>query len=528
MASISGGISNANINQNIKTGQEWSEYQATQNVDFNSKDLLNCGVINWSSFNPPLSEGGEGLAETLIISNDASLNPINNISKLSIGDINQVNVNINLEQIPELGNSAILYGDGDVLDPLQPLTDLYLGGLYTTKQSEFKGTLSIYSGLNVGNFTTGAGSNINLDGTLILNEDGPPTSSVNLRAGTFSGNSNSLIISGTTGINGDVYSNFTITSGLNINPSDGYKFVGLNARSVGPFGTASLILSNNSAVPLPTANLECASITCNTLNYNTLNPPLLGSIDLSGVLFNGNNAGGQNIQNLGSIFAGSYQGTGTNGTFQIGNNPLNNYTNDGGDGVPVLNLGFSNLNMAGNKIINLDDPISSDEASNKNYVDNGDHATLSSAEAYVNGRLYASQNEYYSVRIPANPNSQLTPITISSGDTQIIWTSAVIPNTYNLFNYIEFMASATGAGAGATVILGEISLDGGPFVPSTVGPYGTGANSAGSLFHCVWIVQNTTNNYQLRVKAFAGFGSSITINAGSNVILKTSRQLSSF
>lgn len=528
MASISGGISNANINQITKTGQEWSEFQAIQDVDFNNKNLLNCGVINWSSFNPPLETGAEGLAETLIVSNDASLNPINNISKLSIADVNEVNVNVNLQQIPELGNSLVIYGDGDILDPIQPLTDLYCGGLYTSTQSEFKGTLSIYSGLNVGNFATGAGSNINLDGALILNEDGPPTSSVNLRAGTFSGNSNSLIISGTTGINGGVYSNFTITSGLTLNPSDGYKFVGMNARSVGPFGTASLILSNNSAVPLPTANLECASITCNTLNYNTLNPPLLGSIDLSGVLFNGNNAGGQNIQNLGSVFAGSYQGTGTNGTFQIGNNPLNNYTNDGGDGVPVLNLGYSNLNMAGNKIINLDDPISSDEASNKNYVDNGDSATLSSAEAYVNGRLYASQNEYYSVRIPNNPNAQLTPMTIGAGNTEIVWTSGVIPNTFNLFNYIEFIASATGAGGGASIILGEMSLDGGAWIPTTIGPWNTGANSAGSLYHCYWIVQNTTNNYQLRIKIFAGFGSSITINSGSNVILKISRQLTSF
>jgi len=528
MASISGGISNANINQNVKTGAEWSEYPASQSVNFASNDLLNCGVINWSSFNPPLG-GVEGLAETLIISNDASLNPINNISKLSIGDVNEVNVNVNLQQIPEMGNSCVLYGDGDLLDPLQPLTDLYCGGLYTTKQSEFKGTLSIYSGLNVGNFATGTGSNINLDGVLNFNEDGPPTSSVNLRAGTFSGNSNSLIISGTTGINGGVYSNFTITSGLTLNPSDGYKFIGMNARSVGPFGTASLILSNNSAVPLPTGNLECASITCNTLNYTNLSPnPFISTIDLSGVLFNGNNAGGQNIQNIGSLIAGSYQGTGTNGTFQIGNNPLNNYTNDGGDGVPVLNLGYSNLNLAGNKIINLDNPISSDEPSTKGYTDTQDTATLTSAEAYVNGRLYASQNEYYSVRIPNNPNSQLTPMTISAGNTEIIWTSGIIPNTYNLFNYIEFMSSATGSGAGATVLLGEISLDGGPFVASTVGPYGTGANSAGSLFHCVWIVQNTTNSYQLRVKAFAGFGSSITINAGSNVILKTSRQLSSF
>lgn len=528
MASISGGISNANINQTQKTGQEWSEYQAIQNVDFNNKNLDNCGVISWSSFNPPLDTGAEGLYETLAISSDASLNPIENISNLSFGDVLGVNVNVNMKQVPELGNSLVIYGDSDIINPLQPLTDLYVGGLYTTKQSELKGTVSIYSGLSVGGFTTGGASNINLDGALIINEDGPPVNTTTLTAGAVAGNSNALLISGPARVAGPLYSNLSVASGLQLNPSDGYKFIGLNAKSVGAFGTASLIITNNSGIPTPTGNLECASITCNTLNYSNLNPSLLNTIDLSGVLFNGNNAGGQNIQNIGALYLGSIQGTGTNGTFQIGNNPLNNYTNDGGDGVPVLNLGFSNLNMAGNKIINLDNPVSIDEAANKSYVDSQDSTTLSSAEAYVNGRLYASQNEYFSVRIPNNPNAQLTPQTIGAGNTEVIWTSGIIPNTYNLFNYIEFVASQTGPGGSAAIILGEMSLDGGPWIPTTIGPWDTGANSAASLYHCYWIIQNTTNNYQLRVKLYAGFGSSVVINAGSNVILKTSRQLTSF
>jgi hypothetical protein len=372
MASISGDINGANINQVQKSGAEWSEFPAIQDVNFNNKNLLNCGVINWSSFNPPLTPGGEGLGETLAISNDASLNQINNIVKLSVADADQVNSNVNISQISGLGNSICIYNDGDILNPIQPITTLYTGGLITTTNTTIKGECSIYKALNVGNFEVGINSNINLDGALIINEDGPPVNSVSLSAGSIGALSNSLLVSGNARFNGQIFNNYTTTSGLQLNPADGYKFVSLNSKSVGALGVGALILTNNSAIPSPTADLECRNITCNTLNYTSLNPSITpgGNENLSQTLTIGNDAGGQNITNLLSLFAGSIQGTGANGLFQIGNNNLNNYVNDNGGGTPELTLGFCQLNMAGNKIINLDDPVSSDEPATKNYVDN--------------------------------------------------------------------------------------------------------------------------------------------------------------
>jgi hypothetical protein len=460
MASISGDITNANINQITRTGQQWSEFPATQSVDFSSQELLNCGVIHWSSFNPPLVPGGEGLFETLEISNDASLNPINNLAALSFGDPNEVNENINIKQIPDIGNSLVFYADSDILTPLQPTTDIYCGGIFTTLDSTFKGTVSMMSGLNVGSGTTGISSNINLDGALIINEDGPPINSTTLTAGTVAGISNSLIVSGSAKVSGSLYSNATFTSGLSLLPSDGYKFVGLNAKSVGAFGTGSLILTNNSAIPSATANLECNNITCNQLNYTSLNPPITpgGGENLSQTLTIGNNATGQNITNVGNLFAASFQGTAINGGFQIGNNPLNNYTNDDGAGTPQLTLGFCNLNMGGSKIINLNDPTSSDEPATKNYVDNKPQ----SGTLYIDGTPWAI-------------NVSIT----NSGSIQSIYNSGPFAKSSGISQQllITFHNSTILSGPNYRYLitgLVDISPDNSTWTPSTIDPYGTG------------------------------------------------------
>jgi len=112
------------------------------------------------------------------------------------------------------------------------------------------------------------------------------------------------------------------------------------------------------------------NISVDTLNYATLNPPVGGSPqDLDQTLTEGNDAGGQNIANVGAIYVASYQGVGTDGAFQIGDNALNSFTNDDGAGTPQLTLGFANINMGGNKIINLDSPVTDDEPATKGYTD---------------------------------------------------------------------------------------------------------------------------------------------------------------
>jgi len=486
MASISGDISNANINQVSKTGQQWSEYPATQSVDFNNQDLLNCGVINWTSFNPPLNEGGEGLGETLTISNDASLNEINNITKLSVADADQVNSNVNISQISALGNSIAIYNDGDSLFPLNPLTNVYCGGLITTNNTTIKGECSIYKALNVGNFEVGINSNINLDGALIINEDGPPTNSVSLSAGAIGATTNSLLVSGSTRLNGGLYTNFVISSGLSLNPSDGYKFVGFNAKSVGAFGNAALILSNNTSTPTATADLECRNISCNTLNYSSLNPPISGGGEnLSQTLTIGNDATGQNINNVGSLFAASIQGTGTNGLLQIGNNPLNTYSNDDGAGTPQLSLGFCNLNMSGNKILNLDDPVSSDEPATKNYVDN-----ITSGFNFPNTFSLGTINTTV-------PNTGAYTVLLTSN----LFNSGGKNHQYMItFNNIP-ANSIFGSPANSLGLTGRIgySPDGSIWNYSTISPY-NGFRFTDSFLG--WIsVPSTVNSYYIRIEA---------------------------
>jgi hypothetical protein len=361
--SITGGAIGASINgEGSLIMETWSAYPAQFNLNMNSKSIYNAssittGTLNYTTLNPPVSGGGENIQQTLTLGDDANFENLSNIGSLTqvqsgYLDPDAINNTIRVGQLSGLGGRLNIWQDGDTTSPFNS------SAIIATGQGIFGGGLQVGSQQNP--------SNINLDGALVLNQDGTPTGSTTLSANA----SNQLVTSGGLQV-GNLTTGSVMSSGFHsIYPLDGFKYVLISSKSVGALGTGTLVLTSNASIPAGTANLECNNITCNTLNYTTLNPPISGGGEtLAQTLTLGNDATGQNITNVGSLFTGSIEGTGTNGLLKIGNNPLNTYVNDNGAGTPEISLGFCQLNMGGNKIINLNDPVSSDEPATKNYVD---------------------------------------------------------------------------------------------------------------------------------------------------------------
>lgn len=466
----------------------------TSDLNCGGFDINDAGTINYTSLNPPVSASTQNINETLTIGNSAGNLSIVDLSSVVLSDVDGVNQDIIISQLPGLGGRINIYQENDIIDPFNSSALLAVGNLNVSNNITAGGNL------NVGGLTFP--SSFILDGSLVIVNDGPPLGQCILSCNT----SNQLVISNGLTTPGNITCGTLNYSSLN--------------PSIPTPNLSSVLSSGSDAGGASITNVN--QLTVSQLNYSTLNPPVAGSAqNLQQVLTTGNNAGGLNMTNVGSVFVSSLQGIGTNGAFVIGNNPLNNYTNDDGTGNPELTLGFCNLNMGGSKIYNLDPPISGDEPATKTYAD----GILTTANNYVNGRLYGSGAEYYSVRIPNAPNAFLTPQNIANGATANIWTSSTFTNVNNTFNFVKFEAYQTGAGGAGAIVYGEMNINGSGWVPSNVGPFATGANSVGSCYVCFWSILDSANTYQLRVNLQNVSGGTLTINSGSNVIISTNRQI---
>jgi hypothetical protein len=450
--SITGGAIGASINGDGSLIMEtWSAFPAQFNLNMNSKTIYNAssittGTLNYTTLNPPISGGGENIEQTLTLGDDANFENLSNISSLTqvqsgFLDPDAINNTIRVGQLSGLGGRLNVWQDGDTTSPFNS------SAILATGQGIFGGGIQVGSQQNP--------SNINLDGALVINQDGTPTGSTTLSANA----SNQLVTSGGLQV-GNLTTGSVMSSGFHsIYPLDGFKYVLISSKSVGALGTGTLVLTSNAGTPAGTGNLECNNITCNQLNYTTLNPPISGGGEtLAQTLTLGNDATGQNITNVGSLFTGSIEGTGTNGLLEIGNNPLNTYVNDNGAGTPEISLGFCQLNMGGNKIINLNDPVSSDEPATKNYVD----TRPQSGTTYISGTPWA-----ISVNIPNTGAS--TPIYTSGAFSKPSGQSIVLNITFNNANILS-------GSNNTNLITGivEFSQTGSLWTPSTIDPYGSG------------------------------------------------------
>lgn len=486
--SITGGAIGASINgESSLIMDTWSAYPAQFNLNMNSKTIYNAssittGVLNYTTLNPPVGGGGnENIAQTLAIGDDANQENLLNVASFTnietgFLDPDAINPTIKMGMLPGLGGRVNIWQDGDVVSPFNSSALLAVG------------QLNCGGGINVGSQQNP--SNIVVDGAVVINEDGAPTGQTILSANS----SNQLVLSGGLQV-GNLTTGSPLSSGFHsIYPADGFKYTGLYSKSVGALGTATLGITNNSPTRTPTGNLECNAIsattaTVGTLNYTTLSPPIPppgGGETLSQTLTLGNNAGGQNITNVGSIFSGSYEGTGGNGLFQIGNNALNNYVNDNGSGTPQLSLGFCTLNMGGSNIINLNDPTSSDMPATKNYVDNS-ISNVRSGSLYISG-----SPDIINVAIPNN--GAITNIWISQAFSK---PSGVPQQLMITFNNKNILSGPNNTNLITGLV--DFSNNGVLWVPSSIDPYGNGFLFSPSFLAWVTIPSNFTT-YYIRIR----------------------------
>lgn len=513
--SITGGAIGATINGDGSLIMEtWSAFPAQFNLNMNNKTIYNAssittGTLNYTTLNPPVAPGGgENIAQTLAIGDDANQENLLNIASFTnvetgFLDPNAINPTIKMGMFPGLGGQVNIWQDGDIISPFNSSAKLVLG------QIECGG------GLQVGSLQNP--SNITLDGALIINQDGVPTGQTTLSANA----SNQLVLSGGLQV-GNLTTGSPLSSGFHsVYPADAYKYAGLYAKSVGALGTGTLGISNNSATLTPSGNLECnlmssttvststlgaTTATIGTLNYTTLNPPIPppgGGENLSQTLTLGNNATGQNITNVGNLYSGSYQGTGLNGLFQIGNSALNNYTNDDGTGTPQLTLGFCTLNMGGSNIINLNDPTSSDEPATKNYVDNSKAGSL-----YIDGTP-----DIINVSIPNT--GAITTIWVSGPFSKPSGVSQQLMITFNNKNILSGPNNTN-------LITGlvDFSNNGLFWTPSTIDPYGNGFLFSPAFLAWVSIPSSYTT-YYIRIRGSQTNVSVTSYQINANVMIAT-------
>jgi hypothetical protein len=446
----------------------------TTNLDCDNNSIIDCKTLHYQQLDPPVSVATETIEQILQTGDDANGENIQNVGTLSLAqqnyiDTDLVNQDIVISQLSGLGGRVNIYQATDITSPFSSSATLAVGNILTTADISCNGTTTIAGALNVG--TVASPSNLFIDGNIRLNQDGLPNGECLL-----STDANGTLLVNNTGASGGIQcGNLTtgaiLTSGKHfLYPLDAFKYITLQSKSVGALGTGTLQITSNSPIPTASGNLECnqinsgdiistGNITCNQLNYTTLNPPISGATPtLSQVLTTGNNGGGSNITNIGALFTGSLQGTGTNGSFQIGNNPLNTYTNDDGTGNPELSLGFCNINMGGNQITNLPTPTSSDEPATKGYVDLKPQAGTN----YISGTPWA-----INVSIP------------NSGASTLIYNSNAFskPSGQSITINITFNNSVILSGSNNTnLITGivQISQDNSTWTNSTIDPYGTG------------------------------------------------------
>jgi hypothetical protein len=447
----------------------------TTDLDCDNNSIVDCKTLHYQQLDPPVSVATETIEQILQTGDDANGENIQNVGTLSLAqqnflDTDLVNQDIVIRQLSGLGGRLNVYQASDTISPFNSSATLAVGNILTTANISCNGTATIAGACNVG--TVASPSNLFVDGNIRLNQDGIPNGECLL-----STDANGTLLVNNTGASGGIQcGNLTtgaiLTSGKHfLYPLDAFKYITLQSKSVGALGTGTLQITSNSPIPTASGNLECnqinsgdiistGNITCNQLNYTTLNPPIAGTTPtLSQVLTVGNNAGGSNITNIGALFTGSLQGTGTNGTFQIGNNPLNTYTNDDGAGEPQLSLGFCNLNMGGNQITNLPTPTSSDEPATKGYVDSNIPV---SGTTYISGTPYA-----INVSIPNSGASTL--IYNSQAFSKPSGKSVVINIT---FNNINILSGSNNTNLITGVV--QFSQDNSTWTNSSIDPYGSG------------------------------------------------------
>lgn len=299
---------------NISTRLNNLQYQINQKTanpltsDLNCAgfDIDNCGTLHYTTLDPPVGGSAQNLDETLTAGNSAGNMSIVDLSAVVLSDVDGVNEDIIISQIPELGGRINVYRPSDVISPtFNSSATVALGNLLATNNITAGGNL------NVG--VTAFPSTFTLDGSFVLVNDGPPSGQCILSCNT----SNELVISNGLRTTGNITCgtlNYT-----SLNPPVGG----------GSVGTLSQVLTTgNDATGLNMTNI--------------------------GNLFSAS------IQGVGAT--GKFQIGNSASNFYANNDGAGNRT-------LVLGDCITNFNNSG-LVLNLNDPVFSSSPATKNYVDN--------------------------------------------------------------------------------------------------------------------------------------------------------------
>lgn len=408
----------------------------TTSLNCGGFDIENAGTINYTTLNPPVGGSAQNLDETLTAGPSAGGLSIIDLSAVVFSDTEAVNQDIIISQLPGLGGRLNIYQESDIISPFNSSATIATGSIIANSNITVGGNLTVGGS----SFPT----NINLDGTLTITNDGPPLGSVSLTATT----SNSLSVSGSI----ETTQNLTCST---------LNYTALNPAIPTP-NLSAVLSSGNSAGGASISNVN--QLTVSQLNYTTLNPPVGGSAqNLQQVLTTGNNAGGEDILNCDYLEAqtGSFiklDGAGNNGLLQIGQWTANNWVDTIPPGtIGRLTLGNAELNMSNNYILNVPTPINTGDAVNKSYVDN---------------RGYPPYTLWYPLGL-GGAGIQNIP---NSATYSVLWQSPSIP-TYgrNARVNIQLTNTENGGGSYANVIESVILVGpnsfAGPFTPTNIFPY---------------------------------------------------------
>jgi len=146
-------------------------------------DIDNCGTLHYTTLDPPVGGSAQNLDETLTAGNSAGNMSIIDLSAVVLSDVDGVNNDIIISQLPGLGGRINIYQDGDVIDPFASSATVALGSIIASSNITAGGNL------NVGGATFP--STATIDGSLVIVNDGPPTGQTILSANT----SNELLVS---------------------------------------------------------------------------------------------------------------------------------------------------------------------------------------------------------------------------------------------------------------------------------------------------------------------------------------------
>lgn len=227
-------LNNLQYQINQKTGNP-----LTSDLNCAGFDIDNAGIINYTSLNPPVSPSTQNINQTLTIGNNAGNLSIVDLSAVVFSNVDGVNEDVIISQLPALGGRINIYKQSDTISPFASSATVAIGDILAS------GNITAGGNLNVGASTVP--STFTLDGSFVLVNDGPASGQCILSCNT----SNELVVSNGLRTTGNISCNVLNYSSLNPPVGGGTQNLsqvlttgndatGLNISNVGNIFTASV------------------------------------------------------------------------------------------------------------------------------------------------------------------------------------------------------------------------------------------------------------------------------------------------